>query len=279
MVPISKPPDPVKDLYGGQTYDLETRVYIWTRMDVFPVDYGTFDRKFHLTMWFFYFINGITFKWDHLIWHSIALLVWIGLWTKLRIYRVPPDPVRWYCRGFGFIWRAFMMNWMLWTRNDFKVFHRNQVNAPSNMKLVTSLMDFKCHPCGIFEGLSYHQEDEVTDPTIFAATVGLGDRINNLVSSNFIGMVSLVSVIFDTGATYSCSFNNGYFVDLEEKIFPRKPRGIAKGLEISVFGIVEYYARSEIGRMIALRDQEYYVPGLPEDLRINSPQGIYTSEG
>ena len=31
--------------------------------------------------------------------------------------------------------------------------------------------------------------------------------------------------------------------------------------------------------MIALRDQEYYVPGLPKDLRIISPQGIHTSEG
>ena len=36
---------------------------------------------------------------------------------------------------------------------------------------------------------------------------------------------------------------------------------------------------SEIGRMIALRDQVYYVPGLPKDLRIISLQGISTSEG
>ena len=31
--------------------------------------------------------------------------------------------------------------------------------------------------------------------------------------------------------------------------------------------------------MIALRYQAYYVPGLPKDLRIISPQGIDTSEG
>ena len=31
--------------------------------------------------------------------------------------------------------------------------------------------------------------------------------------------------------------------------------------------------------MIALRDQAYYIPGLPKDLRIISPQGIRTSEG
>ena len=31
--------------------------------------------------------------------------------------------------------------------------------------------------------------------------------------------------------------------------------------------------------MIALRAQAYYVPGLPKDLRIISPQGIRTSEG
>ena len=66
---------------------------------------------------------------------------------------------------------------------------------------------------------------------------------------------------------------------LEEKTFPRKLKGIAKGLEISVFGVVEYSVRSEIGRMIALRDQAYYVPGLPKDLRIIYPKGICTSEG
>ena len=31
--------------------------------------------------------------------------------------------------------------------------------------------------------------------------------------------------------------------------------------------------------MIALRDQTYYVPGLPKYFRIISPQGICTSEG
>ena len=52
------------------------------------------------------------------------------------------------------------------------------------------------------------------------------------------GMMSSVSVIFDTGATYSCSSNKGYVVKLEEKASPRKLKGIAKGLEISGFGIV-----------------------------------------
>ena len=125
-----------------------------------------------------------------------------------------------------------MLNWMPWARNDFKVSHRKQVNAPSNMKLVTSLMNFECQPCGIFEVLSYHQEDGVIDPIIFAATVGLGDRIKKLVSSNFMGMVRSFSVIFDTGSTYSCYSNRGDFVNLEENTFPRNIKGIAKGLEI-----------------------------------------------
>ena len=42
LVPPCKPPDPVKDIYDGQTYDLKTRVDIWTSMDVVPVEYGTF---------------------------------------------------------------------------------------------------------------------------------------------------------------------------------------------------------------------------------------------
>ena len=50
------------------------------------------------------------------------------------------------------------------------------------MNLLTSLMNFECQQCGIFEGFSYHQEYEAIDLTIFAATVGLGDRIKKLVS-------------------------------------------------------------------------------------------------
>ena len=42
-------------------------------------------------------------------------------------------------------------------------------------------------------------------------------------------------------------------MNLEENTFPRKLKGIEKGLEISGFGIVEYSVRSESGRMIALR--------------------------
>ena len=150
-----------------------------------------------------------------------------------------------------------------------------QFNAPSNMKLVTSLMNFECQPCGIFEGLLYHKEDEVIDPIISAATVGLGYRINKLVFSKFMGMVSSFSVIFDTGANHSRSSDKGYFVKLEEKKPPRNIKGISKGLEISGFGIVEYSVRSESGHIISLQAQAYYVPGLPKDLRIISPQSIH----
>ena len=52
---------------------------------------------------------------------------------------------------------------------------------------------------------------------------------------------------------------------IEEKTLPINLKVIAKGLEISGFGTVEYYVRKESGKMIALRDQAYYVPGLPKD--------------
>ena len=117
-----KLPDPVKDLYDSHIYDLKIRVDIWTRIDVVPVEYVTFAQIFHLTMWFFQFIAGIIFKLDYVIGQIVVLLVWISLWNKLRIYRVPPDLVRWSCRGFGFLWQAFMLNWMPWTKNDLKIF-------------------------------------------------------------------------------------------------------------------------------------------------------------
>ena len=77
LVPPRKPPDPVKDIYDVQIYDLKTRVDIWTRIDVVPMEYGTFAQKFHLTMWFFQFITGITFKWYYVIGQSV--FCWYGL--------------------------------------------------------------------------------------------------------------------------------------------------------------------------------------------------------
>ena len=66
---------------------------------------------------------------------------------------------------------------------------------------------------------------------------------------------------------------------LEEKTPPRRIKGIAKVLKISVFGIVKYSVRSESGRMISLQAQACYVPGIPKYLRIISPKCIHTSDG
>ena len=54
-----------------------------------PVEYGTLTQTFHLKMWFFHSITGISFKWNYVLWRTIALLVWIGICTKLSIYKVP----------------------------------------------------------------------------------------------------------------------------------------------------------------------------------------------
>ena len=128
------------------------------------------------------------------------MLLWIGLWKKLRIYKVPIDPFRWSCQDFVSLWLALMITWMPRSKNDLKLSHRKQVNAPSNMKLATSLVNFKCQPCGIFEVFSYHQEYKVLNPTIFADNVGLRDIIKKVVSSNCMGMVISDSLILDTGA-------------------------------------------------------------------------------
>ena len=103
--------------------------------------------------------------------------------------------------------------------------------------------------------------------------------LNKLVFSNFKGMVSSVSVIFDTGATYPFYSNRGEFVEIEYNMLPRNLKGVVKGLDIYGFSIVEYSVRSESGRMISLWDHSYYVPGLPKDLRIIYPQILRTPEG
>ena len=79
LVPHQKPSNTVKGIYDGWTFDLKKSVDIWTRMDVVPVEYGKFSQKFHLTMRFFKFITGVTFKWYYVLWCIIDLLVWIGL--------------------------------------------------------------------------------------------------------------------------------------------------------------------------------------------------------
>ena len=40
----------------------------------------------------FWFITGITFKWDYVLRRIIALLVSNGFWNKLRIHKMPPRP-------------------------------------------------------------------------------------------------------------------------------------------------------------------------------------------
>ena len=158
------------------------------------------------------------------------------------------------------------MSWMLFSRNELKVFHRKKGNDPSNMRLTASLINIECHTYGIFEVISHHQEDEYIAPSTFVTSVGLIKIIKKLVSSNFMVMVSSVSVIFDNGYIYSCSTNKGGFVKIDEKILPRNLKVIAKVLEVSRFGIVEYSCRNKIGHMIALWYQAYYVSGLPKGL-------------
>ena len=97
----------------------------------------------------------------------VALLMWIGIWTKLRIYRVPTDLVKWSFRGFGYMWRSFIMMWMLIPKKEISISHRKQVKYPSYVRLETSLVNFECHPCGIFEGLEQPQEVEAIDTTTF----------------------------------------------------------------------------------------------------------------
>ena len=87
------------------------------------------------------------------------------------------------------------------------------------------------------------------------------------------GVVSSVSVIFDTGNTYSCSSNKGDFVKLEEKTSPRNIKGIAKTLEISRFGIVEYSVRSESGRIIALQGSGILCSWVTKVFAHNFPTG------
>ena len=48
-----------------------------------------------------------------------------------------------------------MMMWMLIPKKDLSVSHRKNSYDISDLRLAEFLMDFECHPCGIFEGFEY----------------------------------------------------------------------------------------------------------------------------
>ena len=123
LVPPHKPPYLVVDLYDGQIYELKTRVNIWTSMDVITVDYGIFYQMFCLKMWSFQFIPRIDFRWYYVLLYIVALLVWSGLWTKLRIYMVPPDQGNWCCKGFVSLCQEFVIMCMILFKKDIIIFY------------------------------------------------------------------------------------------------------------------------------------------------------------
>ena len=82
------------DLYDSQTYALKTRVEIWTRMGVVLAEYEILSQKFHLSMWFFKYIAGIEFRWDHTIWWIVAIPVCIGIWEKNEFILSASRPIQ-----------------------------------------------------------------------------------------------------------------------------------------------------------------------------------------
>ena len=124
FVPPIKPPDTVMDIHYGQTYGLKTRVDIWT---------GWMWNMHHFFIrltWFFQFVTGITFWWDYLMWHIVALLVWIDLWIELGVYTVNLDQVKWYYRNFGYLELSLIMMCIIIYKNGLIISHRKKCYTP-----------------------------------------------------------------------------------------------------------------------------------------------------
>ena len=67
------------------------------------------------------------------------------------------------------------------------------------------------------------------------------------------GIILLVSVTFENGSIYSCSYDKRDFVYIEENMFPRNLKGISTGLDNYGFFIIEYFVRVRIIWMILIR--------------------------
>ena len=90
LFPSCKPINLVKEYILRYNYHMKTQVYIWTSMGVVLVDYGMFFHLFIFKIWFFQFINDITFRWYYMLLCIVGIMMWVFILKKLRIYRFPP---------------------------------------------------------------------------------------------------------------------------------------------------------------------------------------------
>ena len=120
------------NIYYSQTCGMIKRLDIWKSMDVVPVEYGIIYHTFNLAMCLFNFINGINFRWDYFLWRVVDTMVWVGILNTLRIYRVPPDPVKWSCRDSIYLCQAFRTMWMLPYNKYINMSHRYIWELPGN---------------------------------------------------------------------------------------------------------------------------------------------------
>ena len=88
-----------------------------------------------------------------------------------------------------------------------------------------------------------------------------------------------IQAILDSGASMTSIGNRDEFKTLNESINKVVMKGIASGLQIEGTGIVEYHLLGDNEELIRLELEAYYVPALPKDLRLLSPQHLKTVEG
>ena len=77
----------------------------------------------------------------------------VDWYLKMRFYWVPPGPFNRYCQGFGFLWKSFVVTWVLISQKDARSSHINQCYVPSDGRLVASLINIELHTCVIVEGV------------------------------------------------------------------------------------------------------------------------------
>ena len=54
------------------------------------------------------------------------------------------------------------------SKKDLSVYHRKQCHDTSYVMFTASIVDFKCHSCGIFEDLRFTLKVEASSPNTFA---------------------------------------------------------------------------------------------------------------
>ena len=252
---------------------------------VLPEKFGVFPGVFRVTAWFYHLLGH---KDDPDTTEELVLraLVTLRHWASFYIpvqLRKPPDPVTIWskCIRLWAIFRAtvtLLISW--WTmlfgtlQPTTKTSNRHCYQPPDTPSFDSRLLNLYIESAGSFP-LRFEPQFALLSAHDELDSI----KVQKAVASGILGHGNKVPLIFDTGASYTCSPNRDDFDDFCPGPEDVQLDGIASGLSIKGTGKVKYLVKDTKNQTVTLKLQAFWVPDLPNGVRLISPQGINTEDG